>query len=127
MDFNSLWQSRIERTDNGTFAQKSFGEKKLRSMKLSDYAWDKLEKIGQATDSSRTDVIEKFTRGDNNEQEIILKALEKFIEGKQADWGSNPSQKGEFSTKSRSWDIFNQFKKLIEDSPWEVGIGESEE
>ena len=112
----------MERTENGTFAPKEFGQKKLRSMKLSDYAWNKLEAIAIETESSRTDVIENFTRSNNSEQEIVIKALEAFLKTKEADWGSNPSQKGEFNSNSRTWDIFNQFKKLVERSPWEVDL-----
>jgi hypothetical protein len=55
-------------------------------MKLSDYAWNKLEAIAKASDISRTDVIEEFTREEVNEQKIILKAIEKFIKTKKADW-----------------------------------------
>jgi hypothetical protein len=102
MNSNAMWQSKIERDKNGAFTQKHYGEKKLRSMKLTDYAWNKLEAIAQASDISRTDVVENFTREEVNEQEIILKALDKFIESKQADWGNNPSQKGDFNPNSRT-------------------------
>ena len=82
--------------------------------------------MGVERDCTRTDIIEEFVRSKDSEQEIVLKALEKFIEAKKADWGKNGSQKGDFNTTSRTWDIFNQFKKLVEQSPWEVGIGEEE-
>jgi hypothetical protein len=39
MNSNAMWQSKIERDQNGAFTQKHYGEKKLRSMKLTDYAW----------------------------------------------------------------------------------------
>ncbi len=126
MTHQPIWREKLERTGNGTFSPKEFEGKKLRSMKLSDYAWDKLEALGEINSCSRTEIIEKFTRGENNEQEIVLKALEKFIASKQAAWGNNPSQKGEFNPNSRTWDIFNQFKKLVETSPWEVGIGKEQ-
>jgi predicted transcriptional regulator len=117
----------MERDEDGTFTfKKQYGGKTQRNMRLSDYAWDKLGHLAEQTDCTRTDIIEEFVRGDISEQEVVLKALEKFIEGKKADWGSNGSQKGEFNPSSRTWDIFNQFKKLVEQSPWEMGIGEEE-
>lgn len=127
MHFNKLWQSNMDRDEDGTFTfKRAYGGKTQRNMRLSDYAWDKLGGIAEENNCTRTDIIEEFVRDNSNDQAIVLKALEKFIETKKADWGKNGSQKGEFSTTSRTWDIFNQFKKLVEQSPWEVGIGEQE-
>jgi hypothetical protein len=113
MTHQPIWLEKIERTQNGTFSHKEFEGKKLRSMKLSDYAWDKLEALGEENQCSRTEIIEHFTRSGSSEQEIVLKAIEKFIATKQSDWGNNPSQKGEFNPNSRTWDVFNQFKKFV--------------
>lgn len=127
MHSNKLWQSNMDRDEDGTFTfKKAYGGKTQRNMRLSDYAWDKLGGMAQESDCTRTDIIEEFVRANNSEQEIVLKALEKFIQAKKADWGNNPSQKGDFNTTSRTWDIFNQFKKLVEQSPWEVGLGEKD-
>jgi YD repeat-containing protein len=117
----------MDRDEDGTFTfKKAYGEKTQRNMRLSNYAWDKLGHLAEQTDSTRTDIIEEFVRDNTNEQEIVIKALEKFIESKKADWGKNGSQKGDFNTTSRTWDVFNQFKNLVKQSPWEVGIGEKE-
>ncbi|MUL39323.1 hypothetical protein [Gloeocapsopsis dulcis] len=45
------------------------------------------------------------------------KFVNKFIELKRSQWGNNPAQRGNFSTESRAWDIFRQFKQLIEENP----------
>lgn len=50
-------------------------------------------------------------------QEVLLNAVNNFIELKRAEWGKNPAQKGEFSTTSRAWDVFQQFKQLVEKNP----------
>lgn len=92
-------------------------------MKLTDHAWDALEAIGFNEGISRTDVIEKLTRGDyptipdadrlNNDASIVA-AMEEFIKSKKAGYGKNPAQRGkEFSTNSRSWDMFNEFFEII--------------
>ncbi|WP_041918580.1 hypothetical protein [Gloeocapsa sp. PCC 7428] len=57
-------------------------------------------------------------------QEIILKAINQFIEDKQQGYGSHPAQKGKFKY-SRSWDYLLQFKSLIENAVWEL-LGEEE-
>jgi hypothetical protein len=117
----------MDRDDDGTFTyKKAYGGKTQRNMRLSDYAWDKLGGMAEENNYTRTDIIEEFVRGNNTDQDIVLKALEKFIEAKKAGWGSNASQKGDFNATSRTWDIFNQFKKLVEESPWEVGIGKQD-
>jgi len=47
----------------------------------------------------------------------LNKAVDKFIELKRLAWGMSPSQKGEFSMSSRSWDMFRQFQRLLQESP----------
>lgn len=114
----------MDRADNGTFSKKfDQEEKRLRSIRLTDTAWNRLQEIATEKEVSRTDVIETWARHKESEQEIVLKAIEEFIAQKRSDWGSNVSQKGEFNMNSRSWDIFNQFKKLIEQVPYEL-LGE---
>lgn len=49
-----------------------------------------------------------------DEQAIILKALDRFIERQQKTYGSNNAQKGkEFSLETRNWDYFRKFRDLI--------------
>lgn len=111
----------MDRSDNGTFNKKfQDEEKKLRSIRLTDTAWNYLQEIATEREVSRTDVIEAWARNRETEQEVVLKAIEEFINQKRSEWGSNNSQKGEFSMSSRTWDIFKQFKKLIEEAPYEL-------
>ena len=43
MHSNKLWQSNMDRDEDGTFTfKKAYGGKTQRNMRLSDYAWDKL-------------------------------------------------------------------------------------
>ncbi|WP_375470997.1 hypothetical protein [uncultured Nostoc sp.] len=109
----------------GKFAAKDYGQKELRSMRLSNEAWELLGEKAASEGRSRTDLIEELARGKADEQTIILKALKAFIERQEGDYGSNPAQKGKsFSTSTRDWSFLNKFTKLIENEPWELGIGE---
>ena len=99
---------------NGSFMQKGYGEKKLRSIRISDEGWDKLQALAEAQNCSRADLIENLARGDIYNQSIVSEAIEKFVETKKATWGKNGTQKGEFNSNSRTWDIFNQFIKFVE-------------
>lgn len=118
---NDIWKTSMDRSDNGTFNKKfQDEEKKLRSIRLTDTAWNYLQEIATEREVSRTDVIEAWARNRETEQEVVLKAIEEFINQKRSEWGSNNSQKGEFSMSSRTWDIFKQFKKLIEEAPYEL-------
>lgn len=111
------------RDSSGQFAPKNYGEKKIRSMKLTDHAWDTLESMGSLQGMTRTDVIEELTRQRTNKREAILNALQKFIELKKQSFPKHLAQKGkEFSTDTRSWDVFNEFLALIENSPEDLGI-----
>lgn len=122
---NDIWKTSMDRSDNGTFNKKfQDEEKKLRSIRLTDTAWNYLQEIATEREISRTDVIEAWARHRDTEQEIVLRAIEEFINQKRSEWGLNNSQKGEFSTSSRTWDVFKQFKKLIEEAPYEL-LGEN--
>lgn len=114
----------MDREDNGNFSIRYDEPKTLRSMRLTDHAWDTLKKIGDKDTISRSDVIERLTRNGKSHQKVILEALNTFIEDEQKDWqeSNNPMQKGEFKF-SRSWDKLLKFKDLIEKAPWEV-LGE---
>lgn len=119
MNDNTISQD-VNRDDNGKFLTRYDQRKTLRSIKLTDYAWQRLKELGDRDVISRTDVIERFTRNNKSSESVILEALDKFIEYKRLDWGNNPMQRGEFSTQSRTWDKLKEFKELIKDAPWEV-------
>lgn len=120
----SLYVSNQNR-DGGKFASKDYGIKELRSMRLSNEAWELLGKQANEQGKSRTDIIEELARGKADEQAIILKAIKAFLELQESEYGSNVMQRNKpFSTSSRSWDYLNKFIKLIENEPWELGIGE---
>lgn len=117
-----------KRDSSGQFISKNYGEKKIRSMKLSDHAWDTLETIGTLQGLTRTDVIEELTRQELarqeiNKKEIVLQALQQFIELKKESFPKYLVQKGkEFSTDTRSWDVFNEFRFVLENSPEDLSI-----
>lgn len=117
---NTIFQD-MNREDNGNFAIRYDEPKTLRSIRLTDHAWDTLKELGDKDTISRTDVIERFTRNGKAPQKLILEALNTFIEDERSDWGktNNPMQKGEFKF-SRSWDKLLKFKELIESAPWEL-------
>lgn len=51
-----------------------------------------------------------------NEQAIILKTIERFIEQQAKLYGNNGAQKGkEFTLDTRKWDAFREFKKFVEE------------
>lgn len=55
--------------------------------------------------------------GKVDEQTIILKALDRFIEQQAKLYGNNGAQKGkEFTLDTRKWDAFREFKKFVEES-----------
>lgn len=55
---------------------------------------------------------------DVNHQEIVVNAINKFVEIQKSEYGKNSAQRGkEFNTASRSWDNFNKFKNLVESEP----------
>lgn len=114
-----------KRTENGTYLPSDYGKKTMRSMRLTDECWDLLEKRGINEGKTRSDIVEDLARGSNN-QAIILRAIAKFIELQESDYGDNPAQKGKaFNTTTRNWAAFNKFAQLIKDSPWELGISSS--
>lgn len=121
---NNTISQDMNREDNGNFAIRYEEPKILRSMRLTDHAWDTLKELGDKDTISRSDVIERLTRNGKSHQKVMLEALNTFIEDEQSDWGTtnNPMQKGEFKF-SRTWDKFLKFKNLIENAPWEV-LGE---
>jgi hypothetical protein len=56
---------RRPRTESGHFAPDYQGEaKRLRTMRLTDTAWEKLAQIAQKNHLTRTEVIEFFARGE---------------------------------------------------------------
>lgn len=98
--------------------------KKLRSIRLTQFAINRLDEIASQKKISRTEVIEQLTRNHQTKQEILLNALNKFIEIEKGKYGSNPTQKGkEFSIDTPRWGKFKEFKDLIQNVPWEV-LGE---
>ncbi len=118
-----LYKTSKNRDKSGQFAPKEYGEKKLRSMMLSDHAWNTLKKLGDEKGASRTDIIEEFTRQQKSEQQIVVRALNNFIEMERESFGAKPSQKGkEFSLDARTWDAFRKFLKLADISPRELGL-----
>lgn len=103
------------RTERGTFDRKFDESKKLRSIKLTDTAWDNLEKIALASGISRTDVIEQWTREEATKQQIFLEAINTFIEDQRRHHKANSNQfKKEFSLDTRDWRKFREFKELAE-------------
>ena len=57
--------NRCNRTDSGKFeADYKTEQKRLRSMRLTDTAWEKLALIAQENQLSRSEVIEMFARGE---------------------------------------------------------------
>ena len=123
MNNNTIPQD-MNRDDDGKFLTRYDEPKVLRSMKLTDTAWQALKEIGDENCISRTDVIERFVRANNSHQKVILKALDTFIEDAKIDYKSsnNPMQKGEFKF-SRDWTKLLKFRDIIENAPWEV-LGE---
>lgn len=43
----------------------------------------------------------------------LLEKLEQFEAEQAASWGTNPNQRGEFKTSSRSWDKYHEFKAWL--------------
>lgn len=120
-----LWMTSRERDINGQFAPKEYGEKKLRSMKLSDHAWEVLEHKANEQGMSRTDIIEEFVRAEEDKQKIVIEALKAFIELKRGSRGQNQHTKNkEFSTETRDWRLFNECLKLAETAPHELGLSD---
>lgn len=109
----------------GKFATKDYKAKELRSMRLSNEAWELLGEKANNEGISRTDIVEELARGKADERAIILKAIIAFVERQESEYGANPAQKGkQFNSSTRDWSYLNKFAKLIENEPWELGIGE---
>lgn len=110
------------RDGHGQFAPKLGEEKKLRSLRLTDTAWNKLQEKADRLAVTKTDIIEQLAREENQQQVIIdksrapyvLAVLERFIEYRCSEYGKNNAQKGEFSTDGSRWYYLNEFKKWIE-------------
>jgi macrodomain Ter protein organizer (MatP/YcbG family) len=98
----------------GKFIQSNvWGEKTLRSMKLTDECWDNLDKIAKSKGINRSELIEQLSR-ELLSQDNTPEKVESFIEKKKANYGNNPSQRGkEFSRDSRDWRIFNEFMEWL--------------
>jgi hypothetical protein len=114
---NSKNPHKQPRNNAGTgFGQKYDEPKFLRSMKLTDYAWDKLQQLAAEQGTSRTDIIEEFTRASSPNQ-LIIEAIDKFIESEALEYGKNPSQRQKpFNTDSRDWTKLKKLRKLLEDN-----------
>lgn len=126
-DYNPSLYASNQNRDAGKFAVKDYGKKELRSMRLTDEAWELLGLKAAESGTSRTDLVEELARGKADEQAIVLKAIKAFITKQESNYGSNGSQKNkEFSTNARGWDYLNKFAKLVKDEPGELGIGEQE-
>ena len=115
-----------KRDSDGQFTHKEYGEKKLRSMKLSDHAWDTLEAMARERNISRTDVIEELTRERLNtvdKQAIVAEALQEFIQYKQNAYGKHNMQRDkQFTMDARTWDIFREFLKLVNTLPGKLKL-----
>lgn len=59
--------------------------------------------------------LEAIAAGEKlDEQAIILKAMDRFIERQRQAYGSNGAQKGkEFTLETRNWDYFRKFRDLV--------------
>ena len=99
----------------GKFVQSNpWGEKHIRSMKLTDECWENLDTVAKEKGVTRTELIEQLSRMIIIKKDDNPKIIDKFIEEKKASYGKNPSQRGkEFSRSSRDWKIFNEFVKWI--------------
>lgn len=127
MDSKPLWQTSMERSVNGKFERKFADEaKKLRSIRLTDTAWNTLENIANQKELTRTDIIELWTREKETQQEILVRAIEEFISQKQEEYGLNNRQKGEFNTDTRDWTRFREFAELARNAPYEL-LGETDQ
>lgn len=112
-------QPRLNHPTQGRFTEKFVGEeKKLRSVRLTDTAWDKLHSIGDSLSVTRTDAIELMARwGIPDEKQIILDAIDRYIESQLARSGGNQfKKKGEIQDieNKRDWTHLLKFKKEIE-------------
>ena len=122
---SNLWIGNLNRDESGQFAPKGQDKKPMRSMRISENDWEALGLKASEQGKSRTELIEELAQGKIDEQAIILKALKAFVARQASEYGSNNAQKGkQFSKNSRSWDYLNKFANLIENEPWELGIGE---
>ena len=102
------------RDERGQFAPK-LGEKKQRcDFRLTPYAIAFLETLKKDYECSKTDIIEKFCRGEFDKQ-TMLTNIDEFIEYQRSKYGKNNAQKGEFSTDNPRWHYLNEFKRWIED------------
>lgn len=70
----------------------------------------------------KTQVIELARQLDKGERLVvyskidkhqIIKILDSFIELKHSQYGNNNAQKGNFSRRTRSWDVFNQLYNYL--------------
>jgi hypothetical protein len=87
--------SKQERRDDGKFAAKSNEIRQVRSIRLTDKAWDNLGKLAELRSITRADLIEELTENNlfdnlpevlnqgsssNNEQEQEIKFLREQVE-----------------------------------------------
>lgn len=105
----SLPEAMDKRDEKGQFAPKLGEEKKLRSIRLTDTAWNKLQEKADRLTTTKTDVIEQLAR-----QETQQQAIDKFIEHQRSKYGKNNAQKGQFSTDGSRWYYLNEFRRWIE-------------
>lgn len=108
----------MNRTDDGKFTQKFDGDPKvLRSIRLTDTAWSKLQETASKLCLTRTDFIELFVRNYRTDEEIILTAIDQYINSQLTQSGGNQHRKKGESLNienSRDWKKLRQFRKWIE-------------
>lgn len=80
-------------------------------------------KVESYEDINDSELIAECLQAVTDKQQIVLKAVNEFIDSQRNDFGKTSSQKNkEFSTGSRSWDNFNKFKTMAEDSPDKLNL-----
>lgn len=115
----------MDRTEKGTFAQKFVGESKiLRSIRLTDTAWRKLQEIASKFCLTRTDFIELFVRKYRSDEEIILDALERFIESERNRPRKGNQHGNEFKTTGRDWTKLNEFEDWVKVNTTQIQEGD---
>ena len=100
----------MSRTEKGTFAPKFEEKKKLRTIRLTDNTWKKLQERANELSVTRTDVIESM---EWNVNRTILAEINRFIETESDSRGLNQHKK-DFSIETRDWKKLKKFKQLIE-------------
>ncbi len=102
------------RTEKGTFTTKyADSPKTFTGFRLTEQALNFLEFMAENYDCSKTDVIEKWVRGEFRNTDALIK-LDEFIYHQRSRYGKNNAQKGEFSTDGSRWYYLNEFRRWVE-------------